>query len=126
MTKEVVKEAQVGSYIKYNSNTYLVVEAGLKKLRIVNPKLKGSNRNKVINTCSIAKVHQDWLATVLTHNGFPYLVTGKDNIVSLRTFKFMGWGKSSAQRRAILTKAVKLCKESVDIGCNASQGDLLC
>lgn len=94
----------VGLYAQYKDSIFLVAEeVSESRIRLINPSLKGSNKNKVV---SIVKVKLFRNAAIkVTYDNSDYLVTAKNNIVSLRTHKVMAWGKEHGHRVNILKSA---------------------
>lgn len=103
-----MSDIKVGSYVGYTTEAglkavYLVVDLlSDEKVRIINPSLNGSNKNKVVRKDKLT-IDSKWPeAKAVVWKGIVYLVTTKLNIISLRTFKVMNWPDSHGSRKAIL------------------------
>lgn len=90
-----MSQIQLGSYVTYKQNTYLVVDVRNEKLLIMN------KDNKVqVNTSSVEVTN---LRPAKEIDG--YLVTAKGIIISLTSHKEMKWDDNHGLRKALLAKA---------------------
>ena len=89
-----MSQIQLGSYVTYKQNTYLVVDVRNEKLLIMN------RDNKVqVNASSVEVTN---LRPAKEIDG--YLVTAKGMIISLTSHKEMKWDDNHGIRKAILAK----------------------
>lgn len=89
---------KVGQYVLYKNKYYLVVKRRGDLLQLLCPehKLQVHERN-----CTATRK----AARLVTYRDNHYLVTGKQNIISLTSCKIMKWSETDGNRLEILRRA---------------------
>ena len=113
-------EMEIGSFVKYNGQTYIVTQFNADKtIQIYNPLLEGAAAK-----ISVAKRNLETLsnkAKIVNYRNTDYIVTPKGTIISLETNKAMKWLENDGNRVAVLTLANESSKSSAGVeGINIS------
>jgi len=94
-----MNEVKLGDYVTYKGSTYLAFPSVEGKVHIT------SLSSKLHVNCTSVELTNLRPAKVVEHKNAKYVVTGKDNIFSVKTVKLMKWDSNNWDREAILAAA---------------------
>jgi len=89
--------SNIGKYVTYKGNNYIVVSEGVKQVKINSI----NHRMLQVNKASVQPMKCK-PATVKAYEGADYIVTGARNIFSVDTGKLIKWSEDHGIRKALL------------------------
>ena len=91
----------IGQYVKYQGEVFIVTKINKNNtIQIYNPIKEGTDAKKSVSEKSITAI--DNKADIITYREQEYIVTAKNNIVSLKSNKIMNWAEDDGNRKVIL------------------------
>lgn len=98
---EKVLNLEPGRYVKYNDGTYIITKPlEGDKIQIYDPTQEGAKAKRSVSKNNVTPL--DTKGQVVTYREKEYIVTAKDNIISLTTNKIMNWSEENGDRKAII------------------------